>query len=81
MIEQLTISIIHGNDAGRIVKHLNSFINIKSELIDRSTIKVSFDPEKVVAKKIVKVIQSICNPDRRIRKRNIKSIKLLNTQL
>jgi hypothetical protein len=77
MIEQLTISLRPGNDAMKIVNSLNSFINIEGEAIDQSTIKVSYNTEKLVAKKLVKIIQSVCNPDHRNRKRNIQSVKQL----
>lgn len=75
--EHLEISLKADTDVMRVCEQLNTFSNIKCNVVDMQTIRAWFNPEKIVAKKILKIAQSVCNPNRmrRKRKRNITHIK------
>lgn len=76
--EFLEITLKEGTDAMKACDQLNTFINIKCNVVDLSTIRVWFNPDRIVAKKILKIVQSVCNPDKSTRKKNIEHIKQLS---
>jgi hypothetical protein len=75
MRENIEIELKEGIDAFKIEQQLNTFVNIKCAVVDCSKIRVWFNPDKIAAKKILKVVAAITNQDHRKRKRNVNSVR------
>lgn len=78
MKQHLEIELDQTVDVWKLQTMLNTFKEVKCNVVTCNSIRVWFNDDKIADKKVMKLIQQFSNKDRRKRKANIIHIKEVN---